>query len=91
MAAVPLIAPKRPRGESDTIKPKRVGGHKMKVSVIGAGIGAQYIGGDPDRYEWRVSYQREGRGQYFHRVSSQQAQSSMEAIEVAKRELGEED
>jgi hypothetical protein len=33
----------------------------MSVRVIGAGIGAQHIGGNPDHYEWRVSYQLVGR------------------------------
>jgi hypothetical protein len=63
----------------------------MRVKVMGAGIGAQQIGGDPAHYEWRVSYQRDGVGQYFHTVSSRQAQSSRDAVEVAKRELGQED
>ena len=63
----------------------------MSVKVVGAGIGAQHIGGDPDRYEWQVSYQRDGRGYHFHTVSSRQAQSSWEAVEVAKRELGQDD
>lgn len=63
----------------------------MKVSVIGAGVGAQHINGDPSHYEWRVSYQLDGGGQYFHTVSSRQAQSSRDAVEVAKRELGEQD
>jgi len=63
----------------------------MNVRVIGAGIGAQYIGGNPDHYEWRVSYERDGSGIHFHTVSSRQAQSSYDAIEVAKRELGQQD
>ncbi|MGJ4906976.1 hypothetical protein [Bradyrhizobium sp. HKCCYLS2033] len=62
----------------------------MGTKVIGAGIGAQYIGGDPDHYEWRVSYERDG-GTHFHTVSSREAQSSWDAIEVAKRELGQRD
>jgi hypothetical protein len=61
----------------------------MSVKVMGAGIGAQHIGGDPDHYEWRVSYQRDGRGQHFHTVSSRLAQCSRDAVEVAKRELGQ--
>jgi hypothetical protein len=47
----------------------------MNAKARGAGIGAQQIGGDPDHYEWRVSYQRDGRGYHFH---SRQAQSSWE-------------
>ena len=63
----------------------------MSVRVIGAGIGAQHIGGNPDHYEWRVSYELDGGGHYFHTVSSRQAQSSRDAVEVAKRELGQDD
>lgn len=59
----------------------------MSVNVIGAELGAQYIGGDPDHYEWRVSYQRDGQGHHFHTVSSRKAQSAVDAIEVAEREL----
>ena len=56
----------------------------------GAGIGAQHIGGDPDNYKWRVSYEKKG-GSYFHTVSSRQAKSSQEAVDVAKRQLGQTD
>ncbi len=63
----------------------------MSVKVMGAGIGAQHIGGDPEHYEWRVSYQRDGRGQHFHTVGSHEAQSSWDAVKVAKRELGQDD
>jgi hypothetical protein len=63
----------------------------MSVKVMGVGIGAQYIGGNPDHYEWRVSYQRDGRGYHFRTVSSRQARSSWDALEVAKRELGQDD
>jgi hypothetical protein len=64
----------------------------MKVRVIGAGIGAQHIGGNPAQYEWRVSYELEGRrGLHFHTVSSREAQSSLDAIEVTKRDLGQQD
>lgn len=64
---------------------------EMSVRVMGAGIGAQHIGGDPDHYEWRVSYERDGGGQYFYTVSSREAQCSRDAVEVAKRELGQHD
>lgn len=64
----------------------------MRIRVIGAGIGAQHIGGNPDHYEWRVSYERDGQpGVQFYKVSSRDAQSSMDAIEVAKRDLGQQD
>ncbi|MBH5370450.1 hypothetical protein [Bradyrhizobium glycinis] len=63
----------------------------MSVNVIGAGIGAQYFGGDPEHYEWRVSYERDGNGRYFHTVSSRRARNSAEAISVAKRDLGQQD
>jgi len=61
----------------------------MAIKVIGAGIGAQHIGGNPDHYEWRVSYERDGGGIHYYSVSSRQAQSSYDAIEVAKRELAQ--
>ncbi|MGY4399232.1 hypothetical protein [Bradyrhizobium sp. USDA 3315] len=61
----------------------------MAIKVVGAGIGVQHIGGNPNHYEWRVSYERDGGSIYYHSVSSRQAQSSREAIEVAKRELGQ--
>jgi hypothetical protein len=63
----------------------------MGTKVIGAGIGAQHIGGNPNHYEWLVRYERDGGGVHFHTVSSLRAQSSQEAIEVAKRELGQHD
>ncbi len=63
----------------------------MSVRVMGASIGAQYIGGDPAHYEWRVSYEIDGGGQYFHTVSSRQAQNSREAVEATKRDLGQHD
>ena len=59
----------------------------MTITVIGASIGAQFINGDPNRYEWRVSHEKEGRGLYSHAVSSREAQDSRDAIEVAKRDL----
>lgn len=61
------------------------------VNVTGAVIGRQFIDGDPDRYEWRVSYEREGRGIFYHPVSSRDALSSRDPIEVAKRDLGQVD
>jgi hypothetical protein len=45
----------------------------------------------PRASQGTVSYQIEGRGQYFHTVSSRQAQCSWEAIEAAKRDLGQRD
>jgi hypothetical protein len=32
------------------------------ITVVGAGIGRQFINGDPNWYEWRVSYEIDGRG-----------------------------
>ena len=60
-----------------------------KITVMGAVIGAQFIDGDPNNYDWRVSYERHGRGRYFHTVSSRDAHNSQDAIEVAKRDLGQ--
>jgi hypothetical protein len=59
------------------------------ITVVSATIGAQFINGDPNRYEWRVSYEKDGRGLYYHTVSSREAQESRGAIEVAKRDLGQ--
>ena len=53
------------------------------VNVIGAAIGRQFIGDDPNRYEWRVSYERDGRGLFYHSVSSRDAQSSRWSIRPA--------
>ena len=61
----------------------------MTITVIGASIGAQFINGDPNRYEWRVSYEKDGRGLYYHAVSSRNAQTPRDAIEVAKHDLGQ--
>jgi hypothetical protein len=61
----------------------------MSIRIIGAVIGAQFIGGNPDHYESRVSYERDAGGVHFHTVSGLRAQSSQDAIEVAKRELGQ--
>ena len=60
----------------------------MTINVIGATIGRQFIDGDPNHYDWRVSYEN-GRGRGFHTVSSRDAQNSQEAIEVTKRDLGQ--
>ncbi|MGY3533160.1 MULTISPECIES: hypothetical protein [Bradyrhizobium] len=59
----------------------------MTIQIMGAGIGPLHVGGHPGHYAWRVSYERDG-GRYFHEVDSRLARDSMEAIEVAKRELG---
>jgi hypothetical protein len=63
----------------------------MIVNVVGSSIGRQFINGDPNRYEWRVSYEKEGRGVYYHTVSSRDAHDSRDAIERAKRDLGQAD
>src|SRR5438876_9055726 len=36
------------------------------ITVVGAGIGRQFINGDPNWCEWRVSYEIDGRGLYYH-------------------------
>jgi len=61
----------------------------MAINVVGAGIGRQFINGDPNHYEWRVSYEKDGRGLHYHTVSSRDAHDSRDAIEVAKRHLGQ--
>ncbi len=61
----------------------------MTINVIGAGVGRQFINGDPNWYEWRVSYEIDGRGRYFHTISSRDAHDSQDAIEWAKIELGQ--
>jgi hypothetical protein len=61
----------------------------MTINVVGAGIGRQFIDGDPNRYEWRVSYEKDGRGLYYHTVSSRDAHDSQDAVERAKRDLGQ--
>jgi hypothetical protein len=61
----------------------------MTINVLGAAIGRQLINGDPDRYEWRVSYEKDGRGLYHHAVSSRDAHDSRDAVERAKRDLGQ--
>src|SRR5258708_7980159 len=49
---------------------------RMTITVIGASIGAQFSNGDPNRYEWRGGYEKDGRGLYYHTVSSRDAQDS---------------
>jgi hypothetical protein len=61
----------------------------MDVQVTGAAIGRQYIGGDRDHFEWMVSYQRNGSGLFHHAVSSRRAPRLDQAMELAKRELGQ--
>jgi hypothetical protein len=61
----------------------------MTINVIRADIGRQFINGDPNWYEWRVSYEREGRGLYCHTVSSRDASGPQDAIEWAKCELNQ--
>lgn len=59
----------------------------MTINVLGASVDRQFIDGNPDRFEWRVSYQVDGRGLFYHSVSSRDAWDSMEAVEVARRQL----
>jgi hypothetical protein len=63
----------------------------MTINIIGAGIGRQFINGDPNWYEWRVSYEIDGRGLYYHTVSSRDAHDSQDACEWAELELGQPD
>jgi hypothetical protein len=63
----------------------------MAINILGAQIDRQFINGDPKHWEWRVSYQWNGRGQYFQTVSNRDAWDSQLAVEVAKRELGQTD
>src|SRR5258708_18095799 len=60
---------------------------RMTITVIGASIGAQFINGDPNRYEWRGSYGKDGRRLSYHTVSSRDSQDSRGALAVAKHKL----
>jgi hypothetical protein len=77
--------------ESDLLPVLARRGSKMTIKVIGAGIGRQFINGDPNWCEWRVSYEIDGRGLYYHTVSTRDAHDSQDAIEWAKCELGQPD
>ena len=46
------------------------------ITVVGAVIGRQFINGDPNWCEWRVSYEIDGRGLYHHTVSSRDARDA---------------
>ena len=63
----------------------------MAINFIGADIGRQFINGDPNWHEWRVSYEIDGRGLYHRTVSSRDAHNSQGAVEWAKCELGQPD
>ncbi|UQR62291.1 hypothetical protein LRP30_36875 [Bradyrhizobium sp. C-145] len=60
----------------------------MSIQIVGATVGRQFIEGQPDRFTWRVSYERDGRGLFHYEVDGRRAQSSMDAVEIARRELG---
>jgi hypothetical protein len=57
------------------------------MSVQGAEIGRQFIGGDPSHYEWRVRYVPSGGGQAFLMVSSQDADCPEMAMAIATQQL----
>lgn len=60
----------------------------MSIQILGASVGRQFVDGQPDRFTWRVSYEHDGGGMFFHEVDSRKAQSSRDAVEIARRELG---
>jgi hypothetical protein len=59
------------------------------INVIGVVIGRQFIDGDQNHHDWQVSYDKAGRGRYYHAVSSRDAPTPMEAVEMTKRDLGQ--
>jgi hypothetical protein len=61
------------------------------ITVRGASIGRRFIGGNPDHFEWLVSCERDGRETFYETVSSREAQSSRDAVEVVKRRRRERD
>ena len=61
----------------------------MKIQVIGAEIGRQFIDGDPRSYEWRVSYVPPWGGLAHLIVSSGETDWADGAIAIAKWRLGQ--
>src|SRR5947209_12223087 len=60
-------SPLRGCHESASLNSNLAGGCNMStITVVGAGIGRQFINGDPNWCEWRVSYEIDGRGLYYH-------------------------
>lgn len=57
----------------------------MGINVIGATLVCQFIDGDPSRFEWRVSYQIDGRDVFYESVSSLEAESSRDAVEIVRQ------
>ncbi|KJC41497.1 hypothetical protein UP09_20625 [Bradyrhizobium sp. LTSP885] len=61
----------------------------MAIEILGVQIGAQHRSAKPD--EWNVTYSIDGRHRLIHGVSAPWVRSSMDAMKVARRELGLED
>jgi hypothetical protein len=57
------------------------------MKVTGAGMGRQFIDGDPHKYEWSVRYEG-NRGIFYHAVSSSRADCPNAAMKIAADELG---
>ncbi|MGJ4899440.1 hypothetical protein ACQR2B_31030 [Bradyrhizobium oligotrophicum] len=60
----------------------------MKIKVLGAEIGRQCIGGDPNSYEWRVSYVPPWGGLAHLIVGSGETDWAAGAITIAEWRLG---
>jgi len=61
----------------------------MNVRILGAEIGRQFIDGDPNSYEWRVSYVPPWGGRAYLIIGSRETDSASGAIEIAKWRLGQ--
>ncbi|MCK1338638.1 hypothetical protein IVB38_22145 [Bradyrhizobium sp. 38] len=61
----------------------------MAIEILGVQMGAQHRSAKPD--EWNVTYSIDGRHRLVHRVSDPSVRSSMDAVKMARRELGLED
>jgi hypothetical protein len=57
------------------------------MKVTGAGVGRQFIDGDPHKFEWSVRYEG-SRGIFYHIVPNSRAVDPDAAMRVATRELG---
>ena len=61
----------------------------MAIEILGVQIGAQNRSKRPD--EWNVTYSIDGRHRLIHQVSDPSVRSSIDAMKVARRDLGLED
>jgi len=61
----------------------------MAIEILGVQIGAQHRSKRPD--EWNIIYSIDGRHRLIHRISDPTVRSSIDAMNVARRELGLED